>query len=108
MGGRFGERENRTPVLHPDVDEVRNLLVQDLMYSGGVAALGYVKGVDPAEIGQPRESFAGGRYYTDGLRAVLFFETRPRALSDVKVIDWVPALDMREAAAAAEHRVGQH
>jgi hypothetical protein len=106
MGGRFGERENRVPVLHPDVDEVRNLLVQDLLYSGGVAALGYVEGVGPAEIGQPRKSFAGGRYYTDGLRAVLFFVTRPRALSDVKVIDWVPALDMREAAAAAEHGVG--
>jgi len=57
----------------------------------------------PAEIGQPRDSFAGGRYYTDGLRAVLFFLTRPRALSDVEVIDWVPALDIREAAAAAEH-----
>jgi hypothetical protein len=105
MGGRVGVREGREPVLHPDVDEVRNLLIQDMLYSGGVAALGYVEGVGPAEIVQPRDSFAGSRYYTDGLRAVLFFVTRPRALSEVEVIeDWVPALDMREAAAAAEHR----
>lgn len=108
MGGRFGVRENRTPVLHPDVDEVRNLLIQDLLYSGGVAALGFVEGVGLADIGQPRDSFAGSSYYTDGLRAVLFFETRPRALSDVEVIDWVPALDIREAAAAAEYRDGRH
>lgn len=42
-------------------------------------------------------------YYTDGLRAVLFFVTRPLALSDIIILDWVPLLQQREAEAAAKN-----
>jgi len=31
-------------------------------------------------------------YYTDGLRAVLFFVPRPLALSDIEILDWMPLL----------------
>jgi hypothetical protein len=108
MGGRADMPEGSAPVLHPDVDEVRNLQIQDLLYSGSAASLGFVEGVGAVDIGQPRNSLAGGSYYTDGLRAVMFFATRPRAMSDVRVLDWVPALEIREAAAAAEHRNAGH
>lgn len=104
LGGRAGIREGNTPALHPDVDEVRNLQMQDLLYSGSAASLGFVEGVGAADIEHPRNSLAGSRYYTDGLRAVMFFEIRPQAMSEVRVLDWVPALKLREAAAAAEHR----
>jgi hypothetical protein len=32
-GGRFASRGATAPVLHADVDESRNLLIQDTMYS---------------------------------------------------------------------------
>ena len=86
-------------VVHEDVDEARNLLIQDMMYSGGLEKLGFVTGVGAAAEALPRTALNGARYYTDGLRAVLFFGTRPLSLSDVEMLDWVPFLEGREAAA---------
>ena len=75
VGGRFAAPDAgfRT---HADVDEARNLLVQDMMYSGGLDKLGFAHG-----------SGTSGR--GDGLRSVLFFATRPLSLSDVEILDWV-------------------
>ncbi|WP_319636773.1 hypothetical protein [Paraburkholderia caribensis] len=42
---------------------------------------------------RPRTTLDGATYQTDGLRAVVFFATRPRSLSDVELLDWVPYLD---------------
>jgi hypothetical protein len=103
VGGRFAVADGAELVLHPDVDEARNLLIQDLLYSGGLAELGFVGGVGAAEVTQPRGSLAGNQYYTDGLRAVLFFVTRPLALSDIQLLDWVPYLERRVSGANAEH-----
>ena len=89
VGGRFLRDDPAADALHPDVDEARNVLVQDLMYSGGLARMGFVacKGLATA----PGE---GGEHYTDGRRAALFFTTRPRDFSDVELLDWEP-LDAR-------------
>ena len=107
VGGRFTVAEGKDLVLHPDVDEARNLLIQDLLYSGGLAQLGFVAGVGSATVAQPRHSLAGTTYHTDGLRAVMFFATRPLALSDVRFLDWVPYLERHETGTAAEHTHGQ-
>lgn len=80
VGGRFASGEARSTVLHDDVDEARNFMVQDMIYSGGVEKLGFITGAGEA----------GAHYHTDGLRAVLFFGTRPLSLSDVEVLDWAP------------------
>jgi hypothetical protein len=45
---------------------------------------------------QPRLTAGGASYFTDGLRAVLFFATRPLTISDVHLLDWEPLLDERE------------
>ena len=108
VGGRFAVAGGTDLVLHPEVDEVRNLLIQDLLYSGGVSTLGFIDGVGAADIARPRDSLAGSSYHTDGLRAVMFFVTRPRVLSDVQRLDWVPALERREADAAAEQTNARH
>jgi hypothetical protein len=79
VGGRFAPRDLQQPLAHPDIDEARNLLVQDMMYSGGLDKLGFLHG------GQ-----ASGR--GDGLRAVMFFATRPLSLSEVEILEWVPYL----------------
>jgi hypothetical protein len=88
VGGRFVAEDARATTLHADVDEARNLVVQDMMYSGGLERLGFVTG--------------GRTDDTDGLRAVMFFAVRPRSLADVEFLDWEPYLERREAAARAE------
>jgi len=93
VGGRFAPRGETHPTLQGNVDEARNFLTQDLMYSGGLDKLGYVNGVGVASPTRPRTTLDGATYQTDGLRAVVFFATRPRSLSDVELLDWVPYLD---------------
>ena len=102
VGGRFGPRDAANIVLHEHADEARNLLVQDMMYSGGLEKLGFVTGVGAASETLPRTTLNGARYHTDGLRAVLFFATRPLSLSDVEFLEWVPYLERREAVAGEQ------
>ncbi len=88
VGGRFIAADVTQPRLHPDVDESRSYLIQDLLYSGGLAQLGFVEDV-PAVSAEQRRSHPGKfDYYTDGYRAVLFFVTRPLGLSDLEILDW--------------------
>ena len=96
IGGRFAPRGETHLKLHENVDEARNLLIQDMMYSGGLDKLGFAYGVGEATPTHPRATPDGATYYTDGLRAVVFFATRPRSLSDVDLLDWVPYLDKRD------------
>ncbi len=95
VGGRFASPGNSDIVLDEDVDEARNLLVQDMMYSGGLTRIGFVTGVGEASDTQPRDTLHGAHYYTDGLRAVLFFATRPQSLENVEFLRWEPYLDRR-------------
>jgi hypothetical protein len=104
VGGRFIEAEEAGLMLHPNVDEVRNLTIQDMMYSGGLGQLAFISGVEEARRNKPRSSLGGSSYHTDGLRAVMFFVTRPRALTDVEILDWHPALRLREAEAIERHQ----
>ena len=100
-GGRFMAEDTSRQKLHPDVDESRSLLIQDLLYSGGLAQLGFVRG--SAAIPETGAADTGGdaaSYHSDGLRAVLFFVTRPLTLSDIELLDWVPALEQRVDEAA--------
>ncbi|WP_199229433.1 LssY C-terminal domain-containing protein [Azospirillum sp. TSO22-1] len=99
VGGRFAPPDATSVVLHEDVDEARNLLIQDMMYSGGLDKLGFVTGAGPASPTQPPTAFSGARYQSDGLRAVMFFATRPIGLSEVEFLDWEPYLDGRRSAA---------
>lgn len=100
LGWRYDVREQQQAVLSPNVDEVRGLLIQDLLYSGGLDTLAFVTGVGATAPGASRESLGGSSYYTDGLRAVLFLSTRPLSLSNLNVLDWYPVLQLREEGAA--------
>jgi hypothetical protein len=103
LGWRLSQSESKAPVLNPKVDEVRNLFVQDMLYSNGVQKLAFATGVGATPEGEFRESLGGARYHTDGLRAVLFIATRPLSLSDIELLDWHPYLDQRASSAAQEH-----
>ena len=77
-----------THVIDPDVDEARRYLVEDLAYSQALARIGFVKGVGEAGKDAPRFNLGGDPYFTDGLRAVMFFEPRPRSFDDLEIIDY--------------------
>lgn len=108
QGWRFTVREDEDLLLNPNVDEVRNLLIQDLLYSSGLEKIAFVTGVGATESGETRASLGGGSYYTDGLRAVLFMVTRPLSLSDIEVLDWYPLLELREIEAVEEIENGEN
>lgn len=108
LGWRLDITENTTHILNPNVDEVRNLLIQDMLYSNGLQKLAFVSGVGATEPGETRSSLNDTRYHTDGLRAVLFFVKRPQSLSDVELLDWHPALKLREIKAARENKNGEN
>ncbi len=77
-----------THVIDPDVDEARRYLVEDLAYSQALDILGYVTGVGEVSRDEPRLNLVGDPYHTDGLRAVMFFERRPRTLEDIEFLPW--------------------
>jgi hypothetical protein len=56
--------------------------------------IGFVKGAGaPTE--DERKNLTGDPYYTDGLRAVLFFEPRPYSLSELEVLEWEPVPSLK-------------
>lgn len=77
-----------THVIDPDTDESRRYLVEDLLYSQALNRIGFVKGVGASSKAEPRLNLMGDPFYTDGLRAVMFFEPRPYPLSRLDVLDW--------------------
>jgi hypothetical protein len=88
VGGRFAAK-GAVQRLHADVDEARNLVVQDLLYSGSIVGLGFDKSLQGSG-SVPAGSQTTAPYRTDGLRAVLLFGTRPQTFSDVRLLEWEP------------------
>ena len=88
IGVRFTIKTIVTHKIDPDVDETRSYLFQDLLYSQGLSKFAFVKGVDAAPIGSPRQNLTGDPYFTDGLRAVLWVSSQPVAFEKVKFIEW--------------------
>jgi hypothetical protein len=84
------------------VDEVRNDLIHDFMYSGGLERLAFVRGVGEVSVDRPRTLPNGSHYYTDGRRVVLFLGTRPRTFADVEILLWEPILPERPAQPAKD------
>ena len=84
-----------THVIDPDIDEARRYLVEDLAYSQALHRIGFVKGVGASSKDEPQTNLIGDPWYSDGLRAVLFFEPRPYSLSELEVLDWEPVPSLK-------------
>ena len=93
VGGRFRSTADEEAVLHPNIDEMRSLVVQDMLYSGSLAKLVYVDEVSPVNDEQLRDRPGKYTYHTDGLRAVLFITDRTVSLADIKFLDWALPLE---------------
>ena len=90
IGVRFTSRA-WPPVTHkidPDIDEARDAVIEDLIYSQMLAEVGFVKGVGRARASNPRANLTGDPYFTDGHRVVLVLDEGPVALDKVKSLGW--------------------
>jgi hypothetical protein len=86
------------PVTHkidPDVDEARASLMEDLVISQQLAKTGWVKGVGAASRAKPGYNLTGDPYFTDGYRAVLVFDRRPRSFLELDKFDWENPISTR-------------
>lgn len=71
--------------IDPDIDEARNYLVQDLLYSQFVEEFGWVdQSIIPATNDNPHINFMEQPWWTDGKRAVFIFNHRETSLYDLK------------------------
>jgi hypothetical protein len=79
------------PVTHqidPDVDEARNAVIEDMLFSHSLSEYGFVKGVGRVTPYRPRSNLTGDPYFTDGLRAVIVLSNDYTPLRQVKNIGW--------------------
>jgi hypothetical protein len=77
-----------THKIDPDVDEAAMALIEDLAYSQFLAKIALVEGVGAAPQDAPRQNLTTDPYFTQGFRAVLFFDDHPTALSDIEILPW--------------------
>jgi hypothetical protein len=77
-----------THKIDPDVDEALVALIEDLAYSQNLQLIGLVKGVGAAPRDAPRQNLTTDPYYTNGLRGVLIFDSRPTSLADIEFLPW--------------------
>jgi hypothetical protein len=75
------------------VDETRDYLLQNLLYTQGAVKIGFVKGVGRATIDEPRRNLTGDPYFTDGLRAVIQVSSDPIDFDDVIFLNWETAYE---------------
>ena len=79
-----------THKIDPDVDEAAKALLEDLVYSQGLRAIGLVKGVGAAPKSAPRENLTTDPYFTTGMRSVLLFDSVLTSLTDIEILPWQP------------------
>jgi len=94
LGGRFASTGSADAPgeVDPYVDDARDALLQDLLYSQAVARLGFVTGSGRSPQGRV-ESNARSDYQTDGLRAVLLFQREPVSLRQIGFFPWQRLVD---------------
>ncbi|MGC1682401.1 MAG: LssY C-terminal domain-containing protein, partial [Pseudolabrys sp.] len=74
--------------ISPEVDQDRFYLLQDLIMSGAVSRLGFVRGVGTSSMPHPQVNLTGDPYLTDGLRLVVFLNEPRQAFDQIEVLDW--------------------
>ena len=90
IGSRFTSKSSTltTHRIDPDVDETRENLVQDLIYSQSLKAFGYAGGVGAALREAPRQNLTGDVYFTDGRRLVMWLTDEPMTILEIEYVEW--------------------
>ena len=79
-----------THKIDPDVDEAGRALMEDLVYSQGLRAIGLVNGVGAAPKNAPRQNLTTDPYFTAGARSVLLFDSKLTSLTEIEILPWRP------------------
>jgi hypothetical protein len=74
--------------IDPDIDQARDYVLQDFWYSQSVLRAGFTEGGETVSIDAPRDTFSGARYFTDGLRVVMWIADEPIGLDEADVLLW--------------------
>ena len=69
-----------------DSDSAQKFLLQNLWYNGSLQYAGYVNGVGEVPLENPRTTFGGATYFTDGHRLVVFLSEDIRALDEMEFV----------------------
>ena len=88
IGVRFTRKTITTHKIDPDVDETREFLLENLIYSQALQKFAYLGGVGEAPMDQPRGNLTGDPYFTDGYRIVLWVTSQPVDIADLEVEHW--------------------
>jgi hypothetical protein len=70
--------------------------VQDVLRSQGLERLGFTKGVGAATSSEPHYMDDGSPFFTDGLRAVLWFNKPPISFDEIQLLPWERPAASRE------------
>ena len=76
------------PLISPDIDTAFMYLMQNIWYSQSLRSVGFVRVTDPVPPDAPVETLTGWRYYTTGLRGILWLSEEPVGLDEVSHLDW--------------------
>ncbi|MDA2920548.1 LssY C-terminal domain-containing protein [Desulfobacterota bacterium AH_259_B03_O07] len=74
--------------IDPDIDEARDYLVEDIVFSRNVSKLGKVKGIEPATRYKPHVNLLDQPWWTDGYRVVFLFQEEPVTLTELEFFPW--------------------
>jgi len=81
-----------THKIDPDIDEARNELVQEMLFSRGLQKIGYAKGISVSTPESPAYNLTGDPYFNDGLRAVLLMNKDFTPIRNIKFFNWTHPL----------------
>ena len=89
LGGRFPPPVTKDgPLFEPDVDQARNDVIEDLLYSQAIVKIGFVKGAGASVPSENQNEVGGQVYRGDGLRAVMVFSNEATAFSNIDFFEW--------------------
>lgn len=91
IGLRYLVKKPKLVVTHKidgDVDETRQYILEDLLSIAAIEKVGWVKGVGASSPNAPRYDSLKDRWYSDGLRLVLFVSDKPVRIEDVEILPW--------------------
>jgi len=92
-GGRFAGSVEERQRIEPDVDEARNDLIQDLLYSQSIRKIGFVTGVGRVAANRQEQKSDSFVFHTDGLRGVILFGGKDVSLAMIDFFDWENLVD---------------
>ena len=75
-------------LVSPDIDAPYIYLMQNFWYSQSLTRIGFVRAGEAVSSAAPIETFGGWRYYSNGMRGVLWLSEDPVALDRVHHLKW--------------------